>query len=183
MHPMDGAEIPVSARCRNKYVRRAFVNTNKEKGDPMNHVQLETAVQSEVVLAVLTYLQKGKISEATAYFAESFHFNDRGIGLEFTNSRRLADFFRKARELYPDSSLRTERVLVSGDYVTIQWIRDTMLSEPFHGGISRKIQVSLHGASVVSIEDGKIKDWSDYYDGLTARRTALAAHFEEWVEL
>ena len=78
----------------------------------MSHVQLETAAQQEVVLGVLTHLQKGEISEATAYFAESFHFNDHGIELEFTDSSRLADFFKKARELYPDSSLRTDNVLV-----------------------------------------------------------------------
>ena len=26
-------------------------------------------------------------------------------------------------------------------------------------------------------------DWADYYDGLTSRRTAVAAHFTEWLEL
>jgi hypothetical protein len=61
----------------------------------MSHVQLETAVQHEVVLAVLTHLQKGEINEATAYFGESFRFNDYGIELEFTDSRRLADFLSK----------------------------------------------------------------------------------------
>ena len=60
----------------------------------MSHVQLETAVQHEVVLAVLTHLQKGEINEATAYFAESCHFNDHGIELEFTDSSRLTDFRR-----------------------------------------------------------------------------------------
>jgi hypothetical protein len=32
-------------------------------------------------------------------------FKDWAIGLEFRNIRRLADFFKKTRELYPDSSL------------------------------------------------------------------------------
>jgi predicted SnoaL-like aldol condensation-catalyzing enzyme len=149
----------------------------------MSHVQLETAVQHEVVLAVLTHLQKGEINEATAYFAERFHFNDHGIELEFTDSRRLADFFKKARELYPDSSLRTDRVLVSGDYVTIKWMRLTVLTEPFFGGLSRSVPISLQGVSIVRIEDGRIKEWSDYYDGLKSRRTALAEHFTEWIEL
>jgi ketosteroid isomerase-like protein len=149
----------------------------------MSHVQLETEVQHEVVLTVLTHLQKGEISEATAYFAERFHFNDHGIELEFTDSRRLGDFFKKARELYPDSSLRTDKVLVSGDHVTIQWMRHTVLTEPVFGGLSRKVPISLHGASIVRIENGRIKEWSDYYDGLNSRRTALAAHFEEWIEL
>jgi predicted SnoaL-like aldol condensation-catalyzing enzyme len=148
----------------------------------MNHVQ-EKVVQHEVVLAMLMHLQKGEVDEATAYFAETFQFNDNGIELEFTDSGRLAEFFKKTRELYPDSSLRTERVLVSGDYVTIQWIRHTVLTEPFFGGLSRKVAISEHGASIVRIEDGRIKEWSDYYDGLKSRRTALAAHFTEWVEL
>jgi hypothetical protein len=149
----------------------------------MSHVQLETAVQHEVALAVLTHLQKGEIGEATSYFAEKFQFNDHGIELEFTDSRRLADFFKKDRELYPDSSLRTDNVLVSGDYVTIQWMRHTVLTEPFLGGLSRKVQISLHGASIVRIENGRVTEWSDYYDGLMSRRTALADYFTEWIEL
>ena len=149
----------------------------------MSDVQLETAVQHEVVLAVLMYLQRGEIGEATAYFAESFHFNDRGIELEFTDSRRLGDYFKKASELYPDSSLRADRVLVSGDYVTIQWMRHTVLTEPFFGGLSQKVPISLHGASIVRIEGGRVTEWSDYYDGLKSLRTALADYFTEWVEL
>lgn len=149
----------------------------------MSDIQLETAAQREVVLAVLTHVQKGEISEATACFAEVFHFNDWGIGLEFTNRKRLAEFFQKARELYPDSSLQTEMMLVSGNHVITQWTLHTVLTEPFYGGLSRKLPISLHGASIVRIENGKVREWSDYYDGLKSRRTALGAHFEEWVEL
>ena len=76
----------------------------------MGHVQLGTAVQHEVVLGVLMYLQRGEIGEATAYFAESFHFNDWGIGLEFNDREGLAEYFQKTRELYPDSSLRTSSI-------------------------------------------------------------------------
>jgi ketosteroid isomerase-like protein len=149
----------------------------------MSHVQLESVTPQEVVSAVLTHLQKGTLNEATAYFAERFQFNDYGIELEFTDSRRLADFFNKARELYPDSSLRTDRVLVSGDCVTIQWMSHMLITEPFFGGTSRKVSVSLYGVSVVRIEDGRITEWSDYYDGLKSRRTALADYFAEWIEL
>jgi ketosteroid isomerase-like protein len=144
---------------------------------------MEPAMEWQVVWAVLTHLRNGNINDATACFAEKFQFNDRGIGLEFKDTERLAEFFRKARELYPDSSLQTERILVSSDYVITQWILHTVLTEPFFGGLSRKVPISLHGASIVRIENGKVSEWSDYYDGLTSRRTALAAQFEEWVEL
>ena len=58
-----------------------------------------------------------------------------------------------------------------------------MLTEPFYGGVSRKVPIEVHGASVVWTANGRITHWTDYYDGLTSRRTALAAHFEEWLEL
>ena len=149
----------------------------------MTYVETETAIPSEVVSTVLMHLKDGNIEDAIACFAEKFEFNDRGIGLEFREKERLAEFFQKTRELYPDSSLQTDRILVSGDYVVTEWALRTTLTEPFYGGLSRKVPISLHGASVVRTEDGKITDWTDYYDGLTSRRTALGAHFEEWVEL
>jgi hypothetical protein len=116
-------------------------------------------------------------------FAETFQFNDWGIGVEFTNRRRLAEFFQKTRELYPDSSLQADVMLVSGNHVTTQWTLHTVLTEPFYGGLSRKLPISLHGASIVRVQNGKVREWSDYYDGLKSRRTALPADFEEWVEL
>jgi SnoaL-like polyketide cyclase len=149
----------------------------------MNHTQLENAVQRDWTLAVLTHLQKGEFNEATAYSAETFQFNDWRIGLEFRNIRRLADFFKKIRELYPDSSLQRNQILVSSDHVIIQWTLQTVLTEPFYGGLSRNVPISLHGASIVCIENACVKSWSDYYDGLKSRRTALAAYFDEWIEL
>ena len=149
----------------------------------MSDIQLATAAHREVVLAVLMHLQKGEISEATACFAENCQFNDWGIGLEFSNKRRLAEFFQKARELYPGFSLHTDMMLVSGNHVITQWTLHTVITEPFYGGLSRKLPISLQGASIVRVENGKVREWSDYYDGLKSRRTALGANFEEWVEL
>jgi SnoaL-like polyketide cyclase len=149
----------------------------------MSSVQPETAGQRAVIMTVLTHLKNGEINEATACFAEQFQFNDWGIGLEFSNRKRLAEFFHKARELYPDSSLQTDRILVSGEYVIAQWILHTVVTERFYGGLSRKHPILLNEVSIVRIENEKIKDWSDYYDGLKSRRTALAGHFEEWVGL
>lgn len=71
----------------------------------------------------------------------------------------------------------------SEDRVIGEWTLQTSLAEPFYGGLTWKVPTSLHGASIVRTENGKITDWADYYDGLTSRRTALAAHFVEWVEL
>lgn len=144
---------------------------------------LEATALEEVVLTVVTHLNNGRIGDATACFANGFKFKDYGIGLEFTDKERLAEFFRKTQQLYPDSLLQTDTIFVSGDHVITEWTLQSMLTEPFLGGLSRKVPVSLHGTSIVRRDNGKITDWSDYYDGLTSRRTALAAYFTEWVGL
>jgi hypothetical protein len=35
----------------------------------------------------------------------------------------------------------------------------------------------------VQIKNGKISQWSDYYDQLKSRRNGVAAWFTEWIEL
>jgi steroid delta-isomerase-like uncharacterized protein len=149
----------------------------------MSEVLLQVATPEAVLLSVLTHLRCGRMREATAHFAEEFSFTDHGIGLEFKDKARLAEFFHKARELYPDSLLVVDRVFASGDHVIVEWTYRTTITEPFYGGLSRKHPVSVPGVSIVRTCQGEITDWADYYDGLTSRRTALASHFEEWVEV
>ena len=136
-----------------------------------------------VVLRVLANLKNGRIEDALVDFAEEFRFKDHGIGLEFKDKQRLAEFFYKTRELYPDSVLHADTIFDAGNRVITEWTLRFTLTEPFCGGLKRTVKVFVHGASIVRIENGKISDWADYYDGLISRRTALASFFTEWIEL
>ena len=149
----------------------------------MSEIAVRTTATAGVVLTVLTHVNRGKVDDAIALFAKEFRFNDYGIGLEFKDKGRLAEFFRKNRELFPDAELQTDTIFLRGDRVVAEWTLRATLVEPFFGGMSRKVPISLHGVSIVRTENGKITDWTDYYDGMTSRRTALAAQFEEWVDL
>src|SRR5215469_3770785 len=80
----------------------------------MSELDIATAASDKVVLAVISHVNEGNIEDAVALFADQFSFKDHGIRLELDAKDRLAEFFRKARELYPDSLLQTERTLVSG---------------------------------------------------------------------
>src|SRR5215470_8051758 len=151
-----------------------------QKRTEVGEIPIGIAAPEGVALTVLAHLKSGEIERAVARFAEQFKFKDHGLGLEFRDKERLFKFFRKTQELYPESFLKTDTIFVSGDYVIMEWTLQTTLSEPFYGGVSRKVRVLVHGASVVRTENGKIVDWAEYYDGLTSRRTTLAAHFEEW---
>ena len=149
----------------------------------MSESAFETGTSEQVVLPVLTRLDNGNIDDAIARFAEEFTFKDRGIGLEFKDKGRLTEFFQKTREYFPDSSLQVDSILMSLDHVVSEWTLHTSVTEPFYGALSRKVQILLHGVSVVRTKNGEITEWSDYYDGPTSRRTALAAYFTDWGEL
>jgi steroid delta-isomerase-like uncharacterized protein len=130
--------------------------------------QIGIVAPEDVVLTKLTHRKNGKIEVAVACFADEFTFNDRGIGLEFKDKERLAEFFQKTREFYPDSFLQTDAIFVSGDRVITEWTLQFTLTEPFYGSHSRTVRVSLRGASIVRTANGKITNWADYYDGLTS---------------
>ena len=149
----------------------------------MNYATNIIETPESLVLSVLAELKNGQIREAVNDFGDQFKFTDYGIGVEVNGKERLTEFFQKTRELYPDSVLTTETIFVSREDVITQWTLRNTISEPFFGGQTRKVPVVIHGVSVVRTEDGKITRWSDYYDGLTARRTALGAYFTDWVEL
>jgi len=149
----------------------------------MSEISIPVTDRGELILSVLRDLRNGHVEDATGYFADEFRFKDHGIGLEFKAKQRLTEFFQKTRELYPESVLETNTIVLSGDHVITEWTLQTILTEPFYGGLKWRVPVSLHGASIVRTENGKITDWAEYYDGLIARRTALASYFTEWIEL
>jgi hypothetical protein len=142
----------------------------------------EMAARDEDVLSALTRLKNGNIEDVVAAFAEKFCLYDRGLRLEFTDRERLREFFQKERELYPDSSFQIKSIVAAGDHVFAEWLLKYTVKEPFYGNTIRDVPVSLHGVSVVRTSEGKIIEWSDYYDGLIARRTALTSCFTDWIE-
>ena len=78
--------------------------------------------------------------------------------------------------------MQTDTIFVSGDRVVVEWTVRATLIEPYLGGLSRTVPISLQGVSIVRTDNGKITEWADYYDGLTSRRTRLASYFTEWIE-
>jgi hypothetical protein len=103
--------------------------------------------------------------------------------LEFKDKERLAEFFTKTRESFPDSHLEIDAILLGVDHEIGEWTLRTTVTEAFARGLSRSHSVVVRGVSVVRTKDGKISEWADYYSGLESRRTALASYFTEWVEL
>ena len=148
----------------------------------MSTASVQTLSPEGVVSEVLRHINQKQAEDATASFAADCRYQDHGIGLEFREKERLTEFFQKTRELYPDYFVRTDQTFVSGEHVITQWTLQVTITEPFYAGLTRRIPLSIAGVSIVRIDNGKIAEWDDYYDGLTSRRTALAAHFMEWID-
>jgi hypothetical protein len=149
----------------------------------MNKIPIGMANSEWLVRTVLAALREGQIADAVNLFGDEFAFNDYGIGLEFRDKGRLTEFFRKTRELYPYSLLLMGAILVSGDHVISKWTQQYTATAALIAAGPLKVPISLHGASVVQIENGEITRWSDYYDGLISRRTALASYFTDPIEV
>jgi hypothetical protein len=98
----------------------------------MSEIPIGVAAVEGMVLTVLTHLNNGEIEDAIAGFAEELTFKDHGIGLEFKDKERLAEFFQKAQELYPDSLRQTNTIFVSGDHIITEWTLQATLTEPFY---------------------------------------------------
>ena len=148
----------------------------------MSQVSIQTLSPQGVVSAVLRQLNQEQIEDAVTSFTTDCRYEDHGIGLEFRDKERLTEFFRKTRELYPDYFLQANQTFPSGEHVITQWTLQVTITEPINGGLARRVPISIAGVSIVRTDSGQIADWANYYDGLTARRTALAAHFTEWTE-
>jgi steroid delta-isomerase-like uncharacterized protein len=148
----------------------------------MSEVSVQALSPQRVVSGVLRQLNQEQIEDAVTCFTTDFRYKDHGTGMEFRGKERLTEFFRKTRELYRDYFLQADQTLVSGEHVITQWTLQVTITEPFYAGLTRRIPISTAGVSIVRTDNGAIADWADYYDGLTSRRTALAAHFTEWVE-
>jgi len=141
--------------------------------------EVSTAVS--ILRSALTALSDGRISELIDAFDDHFTFVDEALELPFTDKERLDEFFRKERELFPDTVLEVLSTFESGEYVVAEWKVTASQTMPL-GSLQLRLPVSFKGTSVVRIETERITSWSDYYDQSTSRRFRLGAFFTEWVE-
>jgi hypothetical protein len=136
----------------------------------------------QILQLTLTALSEGRVSEAVSHFYPGFIFNDRALDLEFTDQARLSEFFNKSRELFPDTTLDILSMFEDGDHAIAEWKLLATQIVPCWGSISCHFPIELRGSTIARVENGKIVEWSDYYDQGSSRRVGLAAVFTEWIE-
>jgi steroid delta-isomerase-like uncharacterized protein len=149
----------------------------------LNDASAEPTTPDRILQTALAAWRQGNFVEAVDQFNDQFTFTDHALGLEFKDKGRLTEFSAKIRELFPDSERRDNTIFSNGDHVISEWTLTATKTEPFLGGLLRKVPICMRGISVVQIKNRRISQWSDYYDQLKSRRSGLAAWFTEWIEL
>jgi steroid delta-isomerase-like uncharacterized protein len=149
----------------------------------LDHTSIGTTTPDRILQIALAAWRQGNLVELIDQFNDQFTFTDHALGLEFKDKERLTEFFAKLREHFPDSEREDNTVLSSGDRVISEWTLTATKAEPFLDGRPRKASIKMQGISVVQIGNGKIIQWSDYYDQLKSRRQGVAALFTEWIEV
>ena len=149
----------------------------------LDHTSMGATTPNRILQIALAAWRQGNLVELIGQFNDQFTFTDHALELEFKDKERLTEFFAKLREHFPDSERRDNTVLSSGDRVISEWTLTATKAEPFLDGRPRKVPINMQGISVVQINNGKISQWSDYYDQIKSRRYKVAAWFTEWIEL
>ena len=149
----------------------------------LSDASAEPTTPDRILQTALAAWRQGNFVEVVDQFDDQFTFNDRALGLEFKDKGRLTEFLAKIRELFPDSERRDNTIFSNGEHAISEWTLTATKTEPFLDGRLRKVPICERGISVVQIKDGKISQWSDYYDQLKSRRYGVAALFTDWIEV
>jgi len=143
--------------------------------DVLDNTSAQGTTPDLILKNVLAAWRQGKFVEGIDQFNDQFTFTDHALGLEFKDKRRLTEFLAKIQEHFPDSERRENIIFSSSDRVITEWTLTATHAEPFLDGRPRKVPVSVQGISVVQTKNGKISQWSEYYDQLKSRRYSVAA--------
>jgi len=170
---MSPANVVSSSKSNTVHDLRAVIKSRVDTS--------ETTAALEILQSALAALGEGRISDLVEQFDERFTFHDHALALEFADKPRLTDFFKKSRELFPDASLEIVSLFESGDHAIAEWELTATQTVPY-GARSYRFRITLPGTTIVRVENGKIVDWSDYYDQGSSRRISLAAFFTDWIE-
>jgi steroid delta-isomerase-like uncharacterized protein len=148
----------------------------------LDNASAEVTTSDRILQITLAAWRQGNFVEVAEQFNDQFTFTDHALELEFKDKERLTEFLAKLRDRFPDSERRDNIIFSSGDRAITEWTLTATKTEPFFGERVRIVPIRLQGISVVQVTNGKISQWSDYYDQLKSYRSGVAALFTEWIE-
>ena len=134
-----------------------------------------------ILQVTLEALKEGDFGTALDQFNDEFAFIDHALELEFSAKDRLTEFFAKRRRHFPEL-LRTDNIVLCGeDRIVSEWFLTAGKRESLPDSWV-KVPICVRGVSVVQIENGKISQWSEYYDQLQSGGYGVATWLTTWFD-
>ncbi|MBI3661529.1 MAG: ester cyclase [Acidobacteria bacterium] len=90
--------------------------------------------------------------------------DDIAQGFHGQGPGQIKDFMRELIKLEPDFNWRLTTVVAAGSPLAAEWTWTATYTGPSPGGPVVGRRISGQGASIVVIENGRIKRFADYYD-------------------
>lgn len=128
-------------------------------------------------------LQEGGIDDVINNFHDEFLFRDNALDLGFVDKPQLAQFFQLRWQLFPEVRYSLGRSRTSKGSVFLEWNLSGAVLQPAYGSQLFRHRVHTNGVSIIDFADGRVKQWIEYYDSLTAMRGALETRFKEYNEI
>ena|SRR5215469_854261 len=130
----------------------------------LSNIVEERAISPKAVLcSLLMALDSGDVTTAIRTLDTPFRFMDHGLGLEFTETPRLGEFWHAVRKVLFDTKLEIVHIAEAADCAFAEW-RLTGTAEEGSGTFKLRHSVSVQGVSVAQVTNGRVTQLSDYYD-------------------
>lgn len=136
---------------------------------------------AHILESILAALNQGKVSEVADQFDDHFTFIDHALDIGFTDKDHLIEFFHKSREFFPDGAVEVDSGFACGDHAIATW-KFTATQTESYGSRHYRFPIVVEGLTLISVKNGRVVRWSDYYDRMTSRRVVLASFFKKWIE-
>jgi hypothetical protein len=145
------------------------------------HTSQKSVGLDRILRITLEALKQGDFIAALDQFNDEFAFIDHALELEFSAKDRLTEFLAKRRRLFPQFE-RIDNIVLSGENLIVsEWF----LTAAKYGSFAESrmtIPISVRGASIVQIENGKISQWSEYYDQRQSGSYGLGTRPTAWLD-
>jgi steroid delta-isomerase-like uncharacterized protein len=90
--------------------------------------------------------------------------DDLAWGFHGVGSAQVNGFMRDVLKTQPDYKWTVVSTFADGQHVAAEWTWKGTYSGPSPTGVLKNVPTSGRGAAIVEIENGKIKQFTDYYD-------------------
>ena len=77
--------------------------------------------------------------------------------------------------------MKVDSAFACGDHAVAMW-KLTATQTEFYGSHHYRFPIMVEGLTIISVKNGRVVRWSDYYDRMTSRRVGLASFFKKWIE-